>query len=37
VVWAGLLGEALADRITAQPLPLELELMRAIAPQRFRR
>jgi tRNA 5-methylaminomethyl-2-thiouridine biosynthesis bifunctional protein len=37
VVWAGLLGEALADRITAQPLPLEIELMRAIAPQRFRR
>jgi len=35
VVWAGLLGEALADRITQQPLPLELELMRAIAPERF--
>jgi len=35
VVWAGLLGEALADRITGQPLPLENELMRAIAPQRF--
>ena len=37
VVWAGLLGEALADQITAQPLPLEAELMRAIAPERFRR
>jgi tRNA 5-methylaminomethyl-2-thiouridine biosynthesis bifunctional protein len=37
VVWAGLLGEALADQITAQPLPLEAELMRAIAPQRFGR
>ena len=35
VVWAGLLGEALADRMTAQPLPLEAELMRAIAPGRF--
>jgi len=35
VVWAGLLGEALADRITGQPWPLELELMRAIAPERF--
>ncbi len=37
VVWAGLLGEALADRMSAQPLPLEKELMRAIAPQRFTR
>jgi tRNA 5-methylaminomethyl-2-thiouridine biosynthesis bifunctional protein len=37
VVWAGLLGEALADRISGQPLPLEAELMRAIAPGRFRR
>ncbi len=37
VVWAGLLGEALADRIARQPLPLENELMRAIAPQRFAR
>lgn len=37
VVWAGLLGQALADRITAQPLPLEAELMRAIDPGRFRR
>jgi len=37
VVWAGLLGEALADRITRQPLPLEADLMRAIAPGRFAR
>ncbi len=37
VVWAGLLGEALADQITAQPLPLESDLMRAIAPGRFMR
>jgi len=37
VVWAGLLGEALADLMTQQPLPLEAELMRAIAPQRFTR
>jgi tRNA 5-methylaminomethyl-2-thiouridine biosynthesis bifunctional protein len=37
VVWAGLLGEALADRITAAPLPLEIDLMRAIAPSRFSR
>jgi tRNA 5-methylaminomethyl-2-thiouridine biosynthesis bifunctional protein len=36
VVWAGLLGEALADLMTGQPLPLEADLMRAIAPQRFR-
>jgi tRNA 5-methylaminomethyl-2-thiouridine biosynthesis bifunctional protein len=35
VVWAGLLGEALADLMTGQPLPLERELMRAIAPGRF--
>ena len=35
VVWAGLLGEALADLITQQPLPLEAELMRAINPDRF--
>lgn len=35
VVWAGLLGEALADRITGQPLPLERDLLRAIDPQRF--
>jgi tRNA 5-methylaminomethyl-2-thiouridine biosynthesis bifunctional protein len=37
VVWAGLLGEALADRMTGQPLPLEADLMRAIAPGRFMR
>jgi tRNA 5-methylaminomethyl-2-thiouridine biosynthesis bifunctional protein len=37
VVWAGLLGEALADQMTGQPLPLELELMRVIAPDRFKR
>jgi tRNA 5-methylaminomethyl-2-thiouridine biosynthesis bifunctional protein len=37
VVWAGLLGEALADRMSGQPLPLEAELMRAIAPARFTR
>ncbi len=36
VVWAGLLGEALADLMTGQPLPLEADLMRAIAPGRFR-
>jgi tRNA 5-methylaminomethyl-2-thiouridine biosynthesis bifunctional protein len=35
VVWAGLLGEALADRMTGQPVALELELMQAIAPERF--
>jgi tRNA 5-methylaminomethyl-2-thiouridine biosynthesis bifunctional protein len=35
VVWAGLLGEALADRMTQQPAPLEAELMQAIAPDRF--
>ncbi len=35
VVWAGLLGEALADRMTGQPLPLEADLLRAIAPERF--
>ncbi|MHB1084383.1 MAG: bifunctional tRNA (5-methylaminomethyl-2-thiouridine)(34)-methyltransferase MnmD/FAD-dependent 5-carboxymethylaminomethyl-2-thiouridine(34) oxidoreductase MnmC [Thiobacillus sp.] len=37
VVWAGLLGEALADQMTGQPLPLEAELMRIIAPDRFKR
>jgi tRNA 5-methylaminomethyl-2-thiouridine biosynthesis bifunctional protein len=37
VVWAGLLGEALADQIIGQPSPLEADLMRAIAPQRFTR
>ena len=35
VVWAGLLGEALADLMTRQPLPLEADLMQAIAPDRF--
>ncbi|MEW5967816.1 MAG: bifunctional tRNA (5-methylaminomethyl-2-thiouridine)(34)-methyltransferase MnmD/FAD-dependent 5-carboxymethylaminomethyl-2-thiouridine(34) oxidoreductase MnmC [Pseudomonadota bacterium] len=35
LVWAGLLGEALADRMTGAPLPLESELLRAISPQRF--
>lgn len=37
VVWAGVLGEALADQMTGQPRPLEIELMRAIAPGRFER
>jgi tRNA 5-methylaminomethyl-2-thiouridine biosynthesis bifunctional protein len=37
MVWAGLLGEALADRIIGQPCPLEAELMQAIAPERYRR
>ena len=37
VVWAGLLGEALADLMTRQPSPLEADLMRAIAPDRFTR
>lgn len=37
VVWAGLLGEALADLMTRQPLPLEADLMHAIAPDRFMR
>lgn len=37
VVWAGLLGEALADQMTRQPMPLEADLLRAIAPDRFRR
>ena len=35
MVWAGLLGEVLADQITGQPCPLEAELMRAIAPDRY--
>ena len=35
VVWAGLLGEALADLIIRQPLPLEAGLMQAISPGRF--
>lgn len=37
VVWAGLLAEALADAMTGQPLPLEADLMRALAPGRFAR
>jgi tRNA 5-methylaminomethyl-2-thiouridine biosynthesis bifunctional protein len=37
VVWAGLLGETLADLMTGQPLRLEADLMRAIAPGRFKR
>jgi tRNA 5-methylaminomethyl-2-thiouridine biosynthesis bifunctional protein len=37
MVWAGLLGEALADQITGQPCPLEAELMQAIAPDRYSR
>lgn len=35
VVWAGLFGEALADLMTGQPLPLERDLMRAMSPARF--
>jgi len=35
VVWAGLLGEALADLMTQHPLPLEADLMQAIAPARY--
>ncbi|MFP5409108.1 MAG: FAD-dependent 5-carboxymethylaminomethyl-2-thiouridine(34) oxidoreductase MnmC [Gammaproteobacteria bacterium] len=37
VVWAGLLGEALADLMTGQPVALDTDVMRAIAPGRFRR
>ena len=37
MVWAGLLGETLADQITGQPCPLEAELMQAIAPDRYSR
>ncbi|HMM47558.1 MAG TPA: bifunctional tRNA (5-methylaminomethyl-2-thiouridine)(34)-methyltransferase MnmD/FAD-dependent 5-carboxymethylaminomethyl-2-thiouridine(34) oxidoreductase MnmC [Thiobacillaceae bacterium] len=37
VVWAGLLGETLADLMTGRPLPLERDLMRAISPGRFAR
>jgi len=37
VTWAGLLGEALADYMTQQPLPLEADLMRVIAPGRYAR
>ena len=37
VVWAGLLGEALADVMTGQPSPLENDLVAAISPSRFLR
>ncbi|MDZ7596558.1 MAG: bifunctional tRNA (5-methylaminomethyl-2-thiouridine)(34)-methyltransferase MnmD/FAD-dependent 5-carboxymethylaminomethyl-2-thiouridine(34) oxidoreductase MnmC [Thiobacillus sp.] len=37
VVWAGVLGEALADLMTQRPVPLEADLMQAIAPARFTR
>lgn len=37
VVWAGLLGEALADAMTGAPLPLEKNLMAALDPGRFTR
>lgn len=37
VVWAGILGEALADRMTGQPLLLEAGLMGAISPGRYAR
>jgi tRNA 5-methylaminomethyl-2-thiouridine biosynthesis bifunctional protein len=37
VVWAGVLGEALADLMTGQPVALDQDVMRAIAPGRFRR
>ena len=37
VVWAGLLGEALADRLTGAPAPLETDIAAAIAPGRWGR
>ncbi len=37
VVWAGLLGEALADVMTGAPLPLEKDLLAALDPGRFTR
>lgn len=37
VVWAGVLGDALADLMTGRPATLDAEVMRAIAPGRFRR
>ena len=37
VVWAGVLGEALAALMTGQPVALDQDVMRAIAPGRFRR
>jgi tRNA 5-methylaminomethyl-2-thiouridine biosynthesis bifunctional protein len=36
VVWAGLLGEALADQMLRQPCSLEKDLMQAVAPGRFK-
>lgn len=35
VVWAGLLGEALADRLCGEPMPLEVDLIAAVSPGRF--
>lgn len=35
VVWAGLLGEALADRLCGEPMPLETDLAAAVSPGRF--
>ena len=35
VVWAGILGEALAARMSGEPLPLEADLMGAVSPARF--
>ena len=37
VVWAGVLGEALAGLMTGQSVALDEDVMRAIAPGRFRR
>lgn len=37
VVWAGLLGEALADRLCGEPMPLEADLIAAVSPGRFAR
>jgi tRNA 5-methylaminomethyl-2-thiouridine biosynthesis bifunctional protein len=35
VVWAGLLGETLADRMSGAPAPLERALLQALSPARF--
>ncbi len=35
VVWAGLMGEALADHVVGAPLPLERDIMAALDPVRF--
>lgn len=35
VVWAGLLGEVLADRLVGAPSPLERDIMAALDPARF--